>query len=317
MSHFTVLIVTEDKPTEDVLAKVLEPYNENTTVAPYWELEATEPKGFWWYPQAVEAGKVQAGCTAQELVAAYVAEFGVDDETLRVTAEGHIERETTYNPKSKWDWYQVGGRWHGSLRAKSAGLGGKAGPSWGWSAEEVAGLDPRAVDFGQKKDLDIEGMRDKVAETANERWDKYEAAVAGLEAPKAWQECMATHLVDAEGVTPEEREDRLAAARLEYHDQPFIKALKEAEVFGYFGSWEEEFQGHTRESYVEDKRLSAVCGYAFLSDGETGWLQPGQMGWFGMSSSTPASTRDYHRKVAEIIDALPDEAWLTMVDCHI
>ena len=31
---------------------------------------------------------------------------------------GTGEYETTYNPKSKWDWYRVGGRWDGVVQSK-------------------------------------------------------------------------------------------------------------------------------------------------------------------------------------------------------
>ena len=45
-----------------------------------------------------------------------------DAEDVKIAAEPNCEecsgsgmRETTYNPKSKWDWYQVGGRWTGMI----------------------------------------------------------------------------------------------------------------------------------------------------------------------------------------------------------
>jgi hypothetical protein len=41
------------------------------------------------------------------------------------------------------------------------------------------------------------------------------------------------------------------------------------------------------------------------------------MGWFGASTASRESSRRYYRMLAEIIDATPDDYFLTMVDCHI
>lgn len=41
------------------------------------------------------------------------------------------------------------------------------------------------------------------------------------------------------------------------------------------------------------------------------------MGWFGMSNETDESEQDYLVAANRIIEGLPADAWLTMVDCHI
>jgi hypothetical protein len=47
----------------------------------------------------------------------------------------------TRNPDSKWDWYEIGGRWAGSLKHKADIAGESELPpppnfSWGWSEED-------------------------------------------------------------------------------------------------------------------------------------------------------------------------------------
>lgn len=309
MSHFTVLAVTKDSE-ESSLETLFEPFDEGTSVEPYWTLEANTPKEFWAYAGFVEKGKVTADCSFEDLIKACAEEYG--DETFRVNDEGKLERETTYNPKSKWDYWRIGGRWSGRLKLKDGVVGTVAARSW----DSPGAVEPGYADQARKGDLDIDGMRQAAADRASERWDLFEQATAGLEKPKTWQQVMTEHQVDDKDIDVDIRKARLDVARHEYNGQPFIAALKEAGIFGFFGSYEDEFEPHTRTTYVEDARLGAVSGYAFLSE-ETGWLEPGRMGWWGMSTDDAVSRADFHKKVAEIVDALPEDAVLTMVDCHI
>lgn len=46
------------------------------------------------------------------------------------------------------------------------------------------------------------------------------------------------------------------------------------------------------------------------------WCAKGEMGWFGMSDDE-LSQDDWNRKVNELIDGLPDDTLMTIVDCHI
>lgn len=61
---------------------------------------------------------------------------------------------STYNPNSKWDWYEVGGRWGGSLKLKNGGT----------TDEDYAGQ----IDWD--KMFSLEPEREK---RASEFWDEY------------------------------------------------------------------------------------------------------------------------------------------------
>jgi hypothetical protein len=62
---------------------------------------------------------------------------------------------STYNPKSQWDWYKVGGRWFNMLKIKANVEPTYAGsPAWGLSSEDI---DPKGVNIVKKlADLDLE-----------------------------------------------------------------------------------------------------------------------------------------------------------------
>ena len=102
MSHFSVAVFHRpDQQIDDLLA----PYDENMEVAPYVRYTRQEA-----IDQARKnpRNKDKSDDECWKLMA--------EDETT--DAEGNIL--STYNPKSKWDWWEVGGRWTGILK-----MGGK------------------------------------------------------------------------------------------------------------------------------------------------------------------------------------------------
>lgn len=47
------------------------------------------------------------------------------------------------------------------------------------------------------------------------------------------------------------------------------------------------------------------------------WIEAGEMGWFGMDSATVLDEQSYRKKLAEIIQNLDPDDYITIVDCHI
>ncbi|CAQ71573.1 hypothetical protein [Cupriavidus taiwanensis] len=70
----------------------------------------------------------------------------------------------------------------------------------------------------------------------------------------------------------------------------------------------------TREAYVQAARDAAGVTFAVLHDGK--WYERGSMGWWGCVSDEK-DTNEWYRQFAELIDGLPDDTPLTVVDCHI
>lgn len=105
MSHFTVVVIGDDIDFR------LAPYDENVEVAPY--------------PVTMDEDSIRG------MKEYYDKETGVDN-SLEDLAEkmsdwmnttGYYEGDklhyySTYNPESKWDWYEVGGRWSGYFLGK-------------------------------------------------------------------------------------------------------------------------------------------------------------------------------------------------------
>lgn len=91
--------------TQAVLTRLLEKFNENREVEPYienadsGEALARARKYYEEHDPSYLVGK-----TDMEILNTDWSEGWREED-------GKLVRYTTYNPDSKWDWYQVGGRW--------------------------------------------------------------------------------------------------------------------------------------------------------------------------------------------------------------
>lgn len=69
----------------------------------------------------------------------------------------------------------------------------------------------------------------------------------------------------------------------------------------------------TLESYLDSHNFST---YALLDrNGE--WFEPGEMGWFGVSSAEPEEEQKFQSQYMQLIKECDPEDWLVVVDCHI
>lgn len=357
MSHFTVVVVGED--VEGQLA----PYDEDISVAPYrryWDSDEIErwegilSEGDNERPVLTPAGEK---ATLEEIVAVYNERYGEDGELF--VDDGGIYEMTTYNPKSRWDWYQIGGRWQGYFavrlwssqsqawntihdEAVMRGLEPEAAvaeadryrdartvfaptlgePSWmseGKDVPSVAGvLVPSEADVLLRGDVDAEAMRTAAATSAGEWWDRVHAVVADLPEATPWEDFV---------LRVKEKEFGIEEAREQYHAQARIKAVAEHDraeaqkkddaqiLVGWGGDGVDEYQRYTREQYIERARAAACAPYAYIYKGE--WVEPGTMGWFGMSTDTELSRTEYHARFNEMFDSLPADTPLALADCHI
>ena len=178
MSHFTVAIITKGKPTREVIDKALEPFDENKKVLHYTskqELinkkrkEIEDYKNGTYAEYLKDKKKYLEECKNDRHIEYITKEFPKKlewtDEECYLDAIKYEEEEdimpdgsvkSTYNPLSKWDWYQIGGRWAGMLKTsienKDVGIGEK---SWGWGDKnpyEIEG-DIQKVDAARVKDI--------------------------------------------------------------------------------------------------------------------------------------------------------------------
>lgn len=202
-------------------------------------------------------------------------------------SQGYAEHQGKFgywtNPDSKWDWYQLGGRWAGSLKLlpdvvedQLASTPDKVNFSWGTSeANRLAILESRGVDQAYKKHIDWNRMNGTEAEI-QESIEFFKVAISSNDSDR----------------------------------EAFIK--KHNTVFWYKPEHYLEEYG-TAETFA--KSINSFSTYAVLKDGE--WIEPGEMGWWGMDSSTKESREKYEMEFQKMLNELPENALLTVVDCHV
>lgn len=69
----------------------------------------------------------------------------------------------------------------------------------------------------------------------------------------------------------------------------------------------------TLESYLKTYDFST---YALL-DTNGKWHEPGKMGHFGLSTSSPEEKKDFDESYMDLINSQDENSWLVVVDCHI
>lgn len=287
MSHFTVFAIIRKGSGQD-LESLLAPYSEEKQVEPY----IAKTKAQLIAEEAEEIGKRRRSRAAalrlprEEYLA--IAErddlyrnydlmrgklpygYGSIDLTDEAALFKRVKRiykgalnedgdlVSTYNPDSKWDWYEIGGRWPSQLRLK----------------------DGTAADSAPAGEVD---------------WDKMLSTSPAKEAERAefWDEYVL-------GKTPEGIDG-----------EKYLQAKYPYEF--YRPEYYIEFYG-TKEEYV--RRMGLWYTYAAVD--EKGWHEPGKMGWWGCSSSTAESQKDWEDNFrARFIDTLDPEDRVIIVDCHI
>jgi len=144
MSHFSVAVFT--MPNGKTVEQLLAPYQENNM--------GDCPKEF-----------LEFCCVEDELREEYkeCAEKDKypDYDTYALKYAGYKKDKKTgmygywYNPNSKWDWYQIGGRFSGMLKLKPGAKGKKGERSWTNASEHIP---DDMVDSARIKDIDFEWM---------------------------------------------------------------------------------------------------------------------------------------------------------------
>lgn len=144
MSHFAVLVIGAN------INEQLAPYDENIEAAPYpVEVSEDEIKRMvdYYKRNGIEYP------TIEELVSSKGVDWGGCE--MKRDTDGKWVRMSTYNPKSKWDWYEIGGRYAARLRVKEGVEFEEPNFSWGWDEnvkKEV--LSKRLTDSALVKDIE-------------------------------------------------------------------------------------------------------------------------------------------------------------------
>jgi hypothetical protein len=283
MSHFTVLVVTDEFPEEEVLGKALQPFHEfectgtddqyvvDRDITEEFLAEHEKHKDDYatvqefaeqWYSYKV----VPAG-TPPTL--SHTHKYGY----VQQLADGTIKVIDRTNPNKKWDWWVVGGRGSGVFLDQQG----------------------NRVDSIRKDAIDIEGMQAAAEQKTREQHSSILEKCPGITFDwKPWK------------TVYEECESNADKASELYNAQPQIKQLKKA------GIWDADDFLPSLEHRVGEARRDVCSTFAVLMNGE--WMQRGRMGWWACVSDENENWPEAWRK---IWDTIRGDQYVTIVDCHI
>lgn len=208
------------------------------------------------------------------------------------------------NPNKKWDWWQIGGRYRGSMRTKKNTMGIVSPRHWTEDYGNHKTLDACDVDQCLKGDLDLASMQQKAWDEAHAFYTKLSDVCKDHPAYIPWKEYLGKY------------KDNIDQARKEYNDQPVVNALNAStdDELRWLLFGDDSIMSMTHDEYCTLCKLRAFSSYAVVKDGQ--WYQRGEMGWFGMSVDE-MTQMEWQNKFNELVESLDPSMLLTMVDCHI
>ena len=344
MSHFTVLL-TNANSEEDIEAQLL-PFCENTEHLPesyiefvdetdqykntyensgvttftspngqvFNEWESLEKKSGQYMPSVFfsNSGKKPKEWMEQEegwskKFFSYKAQYPTFEEYCEKKLEMTPTKEGRYgyfsNPNAKWDWYVLGGRWRGFFKLFPGYVTGELGSSGVF--DNTAPFD--CVDWVEKQYIDFETMMESSKLEASQRYENFQRLIKVYGVPKTWEE------IKQESSELEEE------IRKNFWAQPIILEMQKEKLLQLFSSPEDVLEygdgsDKVAQEYIETHRLSVVIPFALIHQGK--WHQRGEMGWFGTSKSEMTRAQ-WIRHAWSIIESLPPQSKLALMDCHI
>lgn len=313
MSHFTVLVIGPNPE------KQLEPYDESIEVDKYQRKLVSEEdkKSFLETYTTPSTDRDYAEMSEEDAEANKLLSFDELYEKYGEDWNGHEWEKneagewaefSTYNPKSKWDWFQLGGRWTGFFKVKE-GADGEVGD---FSLVSARRAKEGWADQLLKRDIDFEGMRKVAEDEARERYNEVLAIFEGV-IPKvehSWKSIIDENNPLFNTLDIDEK-------RKFFHAQPALLKVKEVqknkenqEKLGWFFDVE-EFQC-TVEEYIQRARNSAISSFALVKDGV--WYEKGEMGWWAHVSN---EKNNWDEEFTKLLDEVSDDTMLSLYDCHI
>lgn len=297
MSHFSVIVATKDFPSQEVLNNELQRYHEFECdgIDDVWVQsidmmdEVTE--------EYAKQSDHEAYPTLAEYCEGYYGFNRVDnDETpdrtdrhkygwYAVDANGKVVQIIKRtNPNKKHDYWTLGGRYAGKFLDKNG----------------------TSIDYILKKNIDVAQMKAK-CEQERRGWCNDCIQRAKITWDELNTACQQDHVAHAKWMELEEPKPRGSEYRawLKLND---FEALAKAKANNF--DLPKPDSGQSLDEWCD--AAPYLTGFAFVREGK--WYEKGEMGWWACISNEKS---DWHEQFVKLIDDVPEDWYLTCVDCHI
>lgn len=180
MTHFTVLVL--HRP-DQVVAALLAQYDEHIEVAPYITATAAEVQ-----QEIAEKVRPFHARHGHDIADWPDARLWKDWKSQDLDAGGNAV--STANPRAKWDWWLVGGRYPGTLILRPGAAGTAGELSWMFRPDRRDPDEPddyydggRRADSARLADIDWAAMDAAAREAAAAEWDEAQEMIADADDP--------------------------------------------------------------------------------------------------------------------------------------
>jgi hypothetical protein len=304
MSHFTVLVVGEDPE------KQLAPYDENMQVPEYVREEVNEEEKQRFLKYYVEdKKKIGADVSFEEAYTLCGEDW--NNSSWRKDEDGVWKEYTTYNPKSKWDWYSLGGRWTGYFKLKPLLL---IGGENGFGSGEIATL-KKLYDTNKTKFARLlkkyKGKEDEILALVDPG-----ANPVYPSSPVVGEPGLMTEKAEA-GYADQCRVDEIDIASMQREaiekaelNWLAAKDKDQADRFFVYGIDKDT----TYEQYINCRTSSFLSTFAVVKDGV--WYEKGKMGWWGIVTDKKVQD-DWNAEFYKMFNSLAPDTLVSVYDCHI
>lgn len=342
MSHFAVMVITDQQPDQDALSKILAPWHEFECTGIDDEhvqnIDMTDEALAGFAEATVTRMKAPDGSLHNRFTpeGAWKPEFSQPDPDPVFSGNRRIEfippgYESVDVPASsvetaaEWIKHHYGWGIVGRDPGEETKFGyialdsdgnvvqciDRTNPNKKWDFWELGGrwagrhLRLKAgasTDQAMVRDLDFVTPREEARAKACDLWEQVHAITS--QHPR----------FDDFATIRDAHPDAIETARDVYWAQPAIAALKTA----FRESWDLDKQLEAarmgRDAYAQRCADTALATFAVVKDGK--WHERGEMGWFAFVRDEKDAL-DWSAEFAALLGGLPETAWLSIVDCHI
>ena len=330
MSHFTVLVVTSNKATEENVGYQLAPFHEfectgidNEFIS---DIDKTEKlrteyeeksrnKSFLEFAQDYYGYSIVPEDETPDLVGknkyGYII-VNKDGEVIRI-----VKRT---NQNKKWDWWVIGGRWSGMLQPKSGhnyscerGKPGLLGSLY----------DEKGFDSVRKDEVDWESMIKKTSDNRNKLINEALDELSGKtnrsrDEVQAIFKAASENWKQVENEWEAQRNSKPNIPRLYDYikelpsEHPVTIAIR-TNIWGHIVNML-GVPETAADLFAWANTPSPFSCFGFVRDRK--WFERGEMGWWACVANEKDDD-DWDKQFTAMIAEVPDDHWLTVVDCHI
>ena len=301
MSHFAVMVIGDN--VEEQLSK----YDENIEVDEYCKGEVPEDEK----KCMIEYYECEKGEIFNSFDECYT-KHGKDwnDNRYKKDTDGKWKVYSTYNPLSKWDWWQVGGRYSGVFIThikKGIEVSDENYGEPSWCTKKIG------IDSIEKKHIDFEAIRKDAETDAREHYRNIARLFKNGEIPKVGMTWAKVCELFKDKTLDEQRCIYNAqTAVIEWNKAREDDKNSPSPVLGFFASID-DYQ-MSEEEYVKKAGDESFVPFAVVKDGK--WYERGEMGWWAIVTNEKEPT-EWNEIVKKLLDETDDDEMITFVDCHI